>query len=158
MARWSYWVNSKISVSTSLYHNGMWILLNKLGKFCFNCIATITMTLWSYRLNTKHYLSTALLRSKWHDDHNWENSEHSVSTALLRSQCHDDLTENTLRILFLLHYYDHNDTMTLQTKLQTLFFYCIVMITVARWSYWVNSEHSVSTALLRLQWHEDFNE
>jgi hypothetical protein len=44
--------------------------------------------------------------------------------------------------------------MILLRKHQAFTFYCIVTITMALWSYCENSEHSVSTALLRSQCHD----
>jgi hypothetical protein len=88
----------------------------------------------------------------------WVNSEKSLSTTLLRSPCQVDLSVYTPRSLFLLHCYDHNHIMNLLTKFQAFLFYKIFSITMARWSYWVHTEHSISTALLRSQWQVDLSE
>jgi hypothetical protein len=139
-------------------HNATMILLRKFRAVSFYCIATITTTQWSH----------------------WEIYEHSASTALLQSQWHDGLTEKAPSILFLLHCYDQNASMISLSKLRAFYFYCIVTIrkprwshwvnsehsvftalltiTMTRWSYWRNTEHSLSTSLLRSQWHDDHTE
>jgi hypothetical protein len=156
MTRWSYWVNSKNSVSSRLFrsqshydltdytpripsllhcydHNATMISLSKLRPFCFYCIVTIKMPPWPH----------------------WIYSEHSVSTAFLRSQWHYGLTENTPNIHFLMHCYDQKGTMISLSENNAFCFYCIVTITMPRWSHLVNSEHSISSALLRSECHED---
>jgi hypothetical protein len=138
-------------------HNDTNVSQNKIRTFWFYCIVTISMTRWSY----------------------WVNSEYSLSSALLRSQCHDYLTVKSPSILYVLHCYDHNDTnmslikrrafsltafydhnaaMIFLSKLWAFSSYCIVTITMPRWSLWENSVQCVSTALLRPQRHDDLTE
>jgi hypothetical protein len=112
------------------------ILLGKLRAFRVYCIVTIIMQPGSY----------------------WVNSEHSVSTAFLRSKWHDDLTEFNQSSLFLLHFYYHNGKMTSLNKIPAFCFHCIVSITMTRWSQWLNYENSVSTKLLPSKWHVELTE
>jgi hypothetical protein len=80
----------------------------------------------------------------------WPKSEKSVSTALLRSQWHYDLTEWNPSNLFILHCYDHNGTMNSLSKHRGVCFYCIVTITMPRWSLWLNSEQSVLNCIVTI--------
>jgi hypothetical protein len=62
--------------------------------------------------------------------------------------------ENSISIVF----FRSNCTLISSNKHRLFCFYCIVSITMARWFYWVNSEHFASTALLQSQCQVDITD